>query len=128
MTANGPLSRKVLEYVEAMTAAVRTAETADDFAPVAEFLNVAEFERVGTFMEVQDWPTYAAFLAGWASAIDTFESHTRRITEVGNLAFYETEERHFHGDSSTVLNSLTIFDFDDTGKIRRLDVFMQKAP
>lgn len=128
MTANGPLAPKVLDYVETMTTTVATARTAEDFAPVAEFLDVDEFERVGTFLEVQDWPTYAAFLAGWASSIDSFESHTRRITEIGNLAFYETEERHFHGDSSTVLNSLTIFDFDDAGKIRRLDVFMQKAP
>lgn len=128
MTGHGPLETKVLAYVDAITTAVPTAETADDFAAVAEFIDVEEFERVGTFLEVQDWPTYAAFLAGWASSIDTFESHTRRISEVDNLAFYETEERHFHGDSSTVLNSLTIFEFDDAGKIRHLDVFMQKAP
>ena len=32
-------------------------------------------------------------------------SHTRRTIEIDNLAFYETEERHFHGDSSTVLRS-----------------------
>ena len=109
MSANGPLAEKVLAYVDAITVAVPTARTAEDFAAVADFLDVDEFERVGTFLEVQDWPTYAAFLAGWASSIDTFESHTRRISEVDDLVFYETEERHFHGDSSTVLNSLSVF-------------------
>ena len=128
MTANGPLATKVLDYVERITSAVATAESADDFSAVAELVDVESFVRVGTFLEVQDWPTYAAFLAGWASSVDSFESHTRRITEVDNLAFYETEERHFHGDSSTVLNSLTVFEFDDSGRIRRLDVYLQKEP
>ena len=127
MSPTGPLTEKVLGYVDAIVDAVPTAETAQDFAAVAEFVDVESFERVGTFLEVQDWPTYAGFLARWASSVDTFESRTRRISEVDNLAFYETEERHFHGDSSTVLNSLTVFEFDDLGKIRRLDVFMQKA-
>ncbi len=127
-TERGPLAAKVLDYVDAIVSAVPTARTADDFAAVTEFLDVEAFERVGTFLEVQDWPTYAAFLAGWASSIDTFESHTKRVVEADGLVFYETEERHFHGGTSTVLNSLTIFTFDDAGKIRRLDVFMQKAP
>lgn len=128
MTANGPLATKVLEYVDRMTAAVATAESAEDFSEVASLVDVDAFVRVGTFLEVQDWETYSSFLAAWASSVDTFESHTRRITEVDNLAFYETEERHFHGGSSTVLNSLTVFEFGEDGRIRRLDVFMQKEP
>ncbi len=128
MAVEGQLGAKVLEYVDAIVSAVPTAQSADDLDRVAQLVNVDEFERVGTFLEVQDWPAYAAFLVGWASAIDTFESRTKRVVEVGALVFYETEERHFHGDSSTVLNSLTIFEFDDAGKIRRLQVFMQKAP
>lgn len=128
MTETGPLAEKVLEYVDAIETVVKDATSAEDFAPVAELVEVDTFERVGTFLEHQDWAAYAEFLAGWASAIDSFESHTRRITEVEGRAFYETEEQHFHGDSSTVLNTLTIFEFGDTGKIRRLDVFMQKAP
>ncbi len=128
MRSKGELAARVRDYVDAITTAVVTASAAEDFDAVAELVDVDAFERVGTFLEVQDWSTYAAFLAGWASSIDTFESHTRRITEAGNLVFYETEERHFHGDSSTVLNTLTVFEFDKAAKIRRLDVFMQKAP
>ena len=128
MTVSGELTARVHDYVDAMTTAVVSATSAEDFRAVAELVDVDVFERVGTFLEVQDWSAYAAFLAGWASSIDTFESHTRRTTEAGNLVFYETEERHFHGDSSTVLNTLTVFEFDEAAKIRRLDVFMQKAP
>ena len=128
MAVQGTLTRKVQEYVDTMMATVATARSAEDFAAVAELVDVENFERVGTFLEVQDWRACAEFLARWASGIDTFESHTKRMVEVGNLVFYETEERHFHGSSSTVLNSLTIFEFNDSGQIRRLDVFMQKAP
>src|SRR5271165_497083 len=92
MDGDGSLTGKVLEYVDAITAAVPTAQSADDFAAVADLIDVESFQRVGTFLEVQDWPAYAAFLAQWASSVDTFESHTRRVTEAANLAFYETEE------------------------------------
>lgn len=126
--AKGPLTEKVLEYVETMTRVVPSATSVEDFAPIAEYLAVDEYERVGTFLEEQDWPAYADMLLQWASGIDSFESHTRRISEVDNLVFYETEERHFKGDASGILNSLTVFEFDDDRRIRRMDVFMQKAP
>ena len=98
-----PLAAKVLAYVDAIVDAVPNATTAADFAAVEELIDVEAFHRVGTFLEEQDWPEYAEFLVWWATSVDTFESRTRRISVVDNLAFYETEEVHVHGDSSTVL-------------------------
>ncbi len=38
----------------------------------------------------------------------------------------EVEERHHRGDSVSVVNSLTVFEFDHEGLIRHLDVFLQQ--
>ena len=51
----------------------------------------------------------------------------RRISEVGDLVYYEVEERHHRGDDVHVVNSMTVFEFDDDGKIRHLDVYLQQA-
>ncbi len=86
-----------------------------------------DFERVGTFLEVQDWQQYTEMLTGWASATDSFETTVRRISEVDDLVYFEIEERHHRGGNTHVVNSLTVFAFDDDGRIRHLDVYLQQA-
>ena len=39
----------------------------------------------------------------------------------------QVEERHRHGETVSVVNSLTVFDFDTEGRIRHLDVFLQQG-
>lgn len=123
----GPLTAKVMEYSATVRRIVPGVRAPEDWAPLAGLVAVDEFERVGTFLEVQDWQQYTEMLTGWASAIDTFETTERRITEVPGLVYYEVEERHHAGEHTTVVNSLTVFAFDDDGKIRHLDVFLQQA-
>ena len=43
------------------------------------------------------------------------------------LVYFEVEERHFRGDNVNVVNSMTVFEFNDDGKIRHLDVYLQQA-
>ena len=93
---------------------------------MTEFVAVDEFERVGTFLEVQSWSQYTEMLTQWASAIATFETTVQRISELPGLVYYEVEERHLVGDQVNVVNSLTVFEFDDDGKIRHLDVYLQQ--
>jgi hypothetical protein len=128
MRDSGPLTKKVLEYSERIRRAVPSAGVPENWAPVAELVAVDDFERVGTFLEVQDWKQYTEMLTGWASRIDRFETSVHRISELDDLVYYEIEERHYVGDTTSILNTLTVFAFDDDGKIRHLDVFMQKAP
>lgn len=128
MVDDQPLTKKVQEYSERIRQLVPSARTCDDWAPVAELVATKEFERVGTFLEVQDWRQYTEMLTGWASGIERFETKVHRITEIPGLVYYEIEERHYVGETTTVLNSLTVFAFNEDDKIRRLDVFMQKAP
>jgi len=122
----GPLTRTVLDYVSTMERLVPTVEDPEDWAPLTEFVAVDEFERVGTFLEVQSWSKYTEMLTQWASAIATFETTVQRISELPSLVYYAVEERHLVGDHVNVVNSLTVFEFDDEGKIRHLDVYLQQ--
>ena len=123
----GPLTRKVLEYVQAMQRLMPTVKGPADWAALAEFVAVDEFDRVGTFLEVQSWQQYTEMLTQWAMAVDSFETTVRRVSERPGLVYFEVEERHFRGDNVNVVNSMTVFEFDDAGKIRHLDVYLQQA-
>ena len=127
MSDTGVLTTKVLEYDKAVKRLVQAGKAPGDWAPLAEFVAVDEFERVGTFLEVQDWQQYTEMLTKWASATDSFESTVRRISEFGSLVFFEIEERHFRGGNVNVVNSMTVFGFNEEGKIRHLDVYLQQA-
>lgn len=126
MTDPGLLTRTVLDYVRTMERLVPTVEAPEDWAPLAAFVAVDEFERVGTFLEVQSWSQYTEMLTQWASAIATFETTVQRISELPGLVYYAVEERHLLGEKVNVVNSLTVFEFDDDGKIRHLDVYLQQ--
>jgi hypothetical protein len=123
----GPLTRKVLDYTQTMKRLVPAITAPADWAPLAEFVAVDEFERVGTFLEVQDWQQYTEMLTQWASATETFETTVRRISELPGLVYFEIEERHFRGGNVNVVNSMTVFEFDEDGRIRHLDVYLQQA-
>jgi len=123
----GPLTRKVLDYDQTVRRLVPTAEGPEDFAPLADLVNVTRFERVGTFLEVQDWQQYIEMLARWGSRTASFDTTVRRISELADLVYYEIEERHTRGGQVATVNSLTVFQFDDDGKICHLDVYLQAA-
>ncbi|MET7767196.1 hypothetical protein [Nocardia sp. NPDC005366] len=124
------LSRTVLEYSLVMKRLVDSAKqpgfSADSWAPLAELIAVEEFDRVGPFKEVMDWNDYVAFLTNWARSSD-WEGSFKRITELPGLVFLELEERSTVGEYSSVVNSLSVYEFDSAGKIRHIDVYLQMA-
>jgi hypothetical protein len=123
----GPLTRKVLEYDETMKRLVAESENPTDWSALTEYVAVDDFERVGTFLEVQNWDQYTEMLTRWASATESFETTVRRISEFGVLVYYEIEERHSRGNNVNVINSMTVFEFDAHDQIRRLNVYLQQA-
>jgi len=127
MTDAGPLTRTVLDYAQTMERLVPTAKDASDWARLADFVAVDEFERVGTFTEVQNWQQYIEMLTRWSSATKKFETTVRRVSELPGLVYFEIEERNFRSDAVHVVNSLTVFEFDEAGKIRHLDVYLQQT-
>ena len=125
--SSGQLTSRVADYTATMQQLVPTITTEADWAPLAAFVSIDDFERVGTFLEVHDWPRYVAMLTKWASAVDRFETTVRRITQIDRLVFYEIEERHFRGNNVNVVNSMTVFEFDKADRICHLDVYLQQS-
>jgi hypothetical protein len=122
----GPLTRRVLGYTETIERLVPTVTSSADWAALAEYVAVEEFERVGTFLEVQDWQQYVEMLTRWASATDAFETRVRRVSELPGLVYLEVEEGHVRGGTASVVNSMTVFEFDEVGRIRHLNVYLQQ--
>jgi hypothetical protein len=124
----GPLSAKVLEYARIVTELAARAKkpgySRDDWAPLTAMIAVSEFERTGVWRETMSWEDYLDFMVPWAEAKD-FDTRLRRITEVGNLVFFEIEEHHTRDGEVAVVNSMNVYEFDDDGKIRHLDVYLQ---
>ncbi|MDT5100665.1 MAG: hypothetical protein QOC76_4402 [Mycobacterium sp.] len=50
-----------------------------------------------------------------------------RVSELPDLVYFAAEERHFRDQEITVVNSLSVFEFDTAAKIRRLSVYLQQA-
>jgi hypothetical protein len=122
----GPLTRVVLDYTGTMERLVPSVKAAADWAPLAELVAVDEFERIGTFLEVHDWPQYTGMLTRWATSIEKFETTVRRVSELPGLVYLEVEERHFRDARVHVVNSMTVFAFDEAGRIRHLAVYLQQ--
>ena len=127
MAETGPLTRAVLGYTLTMERLVPVVHRPPDWAPLTDFVAVDEFQRVGTFQEVQDWQQYIEMLTQWASATARFETTVRRVSESPGLVYFEIEERHFRGDAMHVVSSLTVFEFNEAGKMCHLDVYLQQA-
>jgi hypothetical protein len=116
----------VLEFTKTLERLEPAVEDPADWAPLVEFVAVAEFERIGTFLEVQNWQQYTEMLTQWARATDSFETTVRRVSEVDGLVYFEIEERHSRRGDVHAVNSMTVFGFDEAGKICHLDVYLQQ--
>ena len=124
------LSQKVLDYSAVMKRLVDDAKQpgfgTESWAPLAELIDTQNFVRVGNFKEVMNWDTYVAFLTNWATS-SQWESSFKRVTEAGNVVFLELEERSQIGDFSKSVNSVSVYEFDESAKITRIDVYLQMA-
>ncbi len=128
-TTVGPLAQKVVDFERIVKEIVVRAKDPDfgpdGWAPLGELVAVEEFERVGCWLEVMNWKEYTDFLTEWASATE-FDTVFRRVSELPGLVFLELQERNAKGDEVSVVNSLTVYEFNDAGKIRHLDVYLQR--
>lgn len=121
-------ARAVLEYSQTMHRLVKEAKqpgfSAESWAPLAELIAVEDFVRVGPFKEVMNWAEYVEFLTNWAKSSD-WDCSFKRISEAGDTVFLELEERSQIGDFSSVVNSASVYDFDASGKITYVAVYLQ---
>ena len=125
------LSRRALEYGLLQKRLVDRAKgpdySADEWDQLDEFVDRDTFERIGNFREVMTYDEMKAFLQRWC--VDShWEGSFRRITEKDNVVFLELEERNTYLGETSVVNSVSVYEFDPAGKLRHLDVYLQMAP
>jgi hypothetical protein len=125
------LSRKVIQYSEAFSELVKKAKAGGlsdaDWGPIEQLVDVDGFERLGVFLmpqgEVLDWQTYKGYVSKY-SANTTWEGTLRHITETPGRVILELEERNTHDGVMEISNTVTIYEFNDAGKLRHLDVYV----
>lgn len=121
-------SRKVLEYSLLMKKLVAEAKrpgfSAANWDVLKELIATEEFVRVGNFKEVMNWQGYVDFLTGWAMT-SAWDCSFKRVSEIGNVVFLELEERSQIGDFSSVVNSMSVYEFNTAGKMTHIDVYLQ---
>ncbi len=126
------LARKILDY-SVMTKTLNAAckqPGFDDSSWDEHFSGVFDtenFQRVGHLKEVMDYPTHLRFQTQWAPK-SNWDSSFKRITEADNVVILELEERATHGGVTNVVNTVSVYEFNETGKVYRLDVYLQQAP
>lgn len=125
------LSRIALEYASTydrvVPLAARSDFDEDAWAPLEQLIAVDEFERVGLQKEVMDWPAYRTALTGFARS-GQWEGTFRRVTEAPGLVILELIEKLTKDGVVNEINTVSVFEFDEAGKIRHLDIYQQVAP
>src|SRR5262249_3590020 len=124
------LSRQVLRYSEGFLRIVKQIKqpgfSAAEWAPLEEIVDVANFRRMGVFLtsrsEVSNWQQYKQLITQYGGAT-AWEGTLRRITEVPGLVFLELEERNTRDGITDVSNTVTIYEFNQAGKLCKLDVY-----
>ena len=127
--ARFPLSRKVLDYSDLHEKLVQDSKSegfdSASWKDLEQYVDPSEFERTGTFKEVIDWQQYLQMLSEFGSAA-SWEGTFKSITESGNTVYLELEERCGQPNGALdVVNTCSVFRFNDAGKLVRLAIYMQ---
>jgi limonene-1,2-epoxide hydrolase len=120
----GPLAQRVMKFTEMMEQVATGSGQTIDWGPFSELVATDDFVRVGAYMEVLNWKQFTDFIQEWAGAT-RFETTIFRVTEIGNVVFQEIEERHYKGDDFIRKNIIAVWEFDDSQRIRHLDIYEQ---
>jgi hypothetical protein len=125
------LSRKVLEYSEGFSGIVERLQhgpvSAADWAEFEKVVDVANFERIGVFLtaqaEVCGWQQYKETITKYAGHT-TWEGTLRHVTESPGRVILELEERNTRDGVTDVSNTVTIYEFNEAGQVRHLEVYV----
>jgi hypothetical protein len=125
------LSRKVLQYSERFLQIVNKIKQPGfsdaDWAPLEQLVDVRNFQRMGVFLtarvEVSNWQQYKGFITQYGG-VTSWEGTLRRITEVPGLVYLELEERNTTNNVTDISNTVTIYKFNEAGKLSNLDVYV----
>jgi len=125
------LSRSVLQYSEAFTALVDKSKsgplTDADWGVIERLVDIGSFQREGVFLtpraEVIGWEKYKSYISQYAGGT-SWEGTLRHITESPGRVVLELEERNTREGVTDYSNTVTIYEFNEEGKLRHLDVYV----
>ena len=126
------LARKAIDYGRFQKKIMdRAVAPAPDYSP-DEWLGLRDwvtedFERVGNFKEVMTGEQMITMLQKWAPNAN-WEGSFKRVTEHDNIVILELEERALHDGKWNAVNSVSVYEFNEEGKLRHLDVYLQAVP
>ena len=122
----GPLTQTVYDFCAAQGQVLAAGVTRpEDWEPMSRYLS-PDFKRVGAYLEELNYADYCDFLTGWAAGCE-WEGSFKRITEAPNLVILELEERVRFGDFTSAVNSISVYEFNASGKLVHLDIYLQMA-
>ena len=127
------LERRAIDYGQCQMRIAERAKdpnsgyTEDEWDELDDYVVVDKFKRVGNFMEEMTYPVMKSFLKKWAKN-STWEGSFKRVHEHDNVVYLELEERNMHDGELAVANSVSVYHFNDEGKLYHLDVYLQRAP
>ncbi len=122
----GPLRKIVNAFGDARDRVMEgDIKSTADWLPIAQYVAIDEFKRVGAYLEELDFDDYCRFLTGWAAGGTRFEMTEFHVNEIGNAVFQEIEERHYRGDRFIRKNVIAVWRFNADNKINRLDIYEQ---
>jgi hypothetical protein len=124
-------SRKVLQYSEQFLKLVKKIKqpgfSQADWAPLEDLVDVRNFRRMGVFLtstvEMSNWQQYKELITQYGG-MTSWEGTLRRITETPDLVFLELEERNSREGVTDIANTVTIYEFNQAGKLLKLDVYV----
>ena len=124
-------ARTAIEYGLFQKRLMDRSRQAEDYSP-DEWLGLRDFvsddfERIGNFKEVMSFGDMVGFLQAWAPT-QHWEGSFKRVTESDNVVFLELEERVRVGEELHAVNSVSVYEFDESGRIRHLDIYLQASP
>jgi len=89
-------------------------------------LATSEFERVGTWLEAMNWQQYVDFLTQWAAASMGLRYDPAAGLRAARHGLPRDRGTPCPPGGVAVVNSLSVYEFTDGGKIRHLDVYLQQ--
>lgn len=123
-------ARQTLRYALTTKAVVDAAKepgfSVDSWKPLRDLVAPEQFIRVGNFKETMHWDEYVAFLTSWAPNAE-WDCTFKRVTDHDGRVFLELEERSTVGEFHSVVNSISVYEFDDADRITRIDLYLQMA-
>jgi len=125
------LSRAVIQYSEYFTELMEKRKsgefTDDDWSSIESLVDVDNWERQGVFLDPQaekfGWTIYKSYIERYASG-SSWEGTLRNITETPGRVILEMEERSTREGKTDIANTVTIYEFNESGKMRRLEVYV----